>query len=259
MSDQQSTICDELQPRLAAHALGETPIDAEASAHLAVCPQCQEQFQAYSRIARALPYSAPLIAPPADLRQRVLDAATGAAPRSVERARPRRRWRWRWAPLAFAAALVIGLLGWNMALRAQIETQNQRLIASRDGWDAVTRILNDPAVEVYALSGDSGSGHVWFTPNGTDACVVIEGLPDPGNSVYQIWLTQNGTRISGGTFRPQHGSAWVIVEAPQPVSSYTLMGVTIEPEGGSPQPTSPPVLRGTLSATTPMIEASARR
>jgi anti-sigma-K factor RskA len=60
--------------------------------------------------------------------------------------------------------------------------------------------------------------------------------------VYQIWLIEpNGHRVSAGLFRPQADVAYTTqpVYAEQDLSRFTAVGVTVEPAGGSEQPTGP--------------------
>lgn len=253
MSHDQSDVCREFQPRLAAIALGETPAEADVQAHLAQCPQCQADLRAYAQVGRILPYAAPTIAPPPELRDRILALATGVAAPPARPARKWRRWGIAWPAFAAACVAIIALLGWNLNLQQQLNERNQILAASRDRWVIVTRILNAPDVQSYAMSGNGPTAHVWFTPQSTQACLVAQGLPDPGtDKVYQIWLQQGNQRISGGTFEPVASDAWTIVSSDRPIASYSDMNITIEPRGGSPAPTGPTILRATLdSAATP--------
>jgi anti-sigma-K factor RskA len=77
---------------------------------------------------------------------------------------------------------------------------------------------------------------------------VVNNMPAlPADRVYQLWLVADGQRISGGTFRVDaDGRGALLVQPPQPWSAYQRLGVTTEPTGGSPGPTSPRVIGGTL-------------
>jgi anti-sigma-K factor RskA len=64
---------------------------------------------------------------------------------------------------------------------------------------------------------------------------------------YQIWLIQDGVRTSGGVFSVnEDGYGNLMVSAEQPLDSFQSFGVTIEPLGGSPQPTGEKILGGEL-------------
>jgi anti-sigma factor RsiW len=55
MSAEQPNLCDEIQPWLAAYALGDAEEGAAARAHLATCPRCQHDLQEYRLVAGLLP------------------------------------------------------------------------------------------------------------------------------------------------------------------------------------------------------------
>lgn len=255
MSNEQSDVCQELQPRLAAYALGELPADPDINAHLAVCGQCRAALRSYAQIARVLPYAAPEIQPSPALRNRVLAIANND-PAPTERSRqqatrPRRRINFALSAFVLMSAAILGLIVWNVSLQQQLQQRNRLLAASRERWVTVTQILNAPDVQAYALAGNGPIGRLWVTPQGRDGCLVAQALPDPGtDKVYQIWLTQGSTSISGGTFEPVGSDAWTIVSVDRPIASFTTMRITVEPRGGSTAPTGPDVLRGTLDVAT---------
>jgi anti-sigma-K factor RskA len=265
--------CAELQPQIAAYALGETEAAAELLEHLAECPACQRALSAYVQVARMLPYDAPDVAPPPGLRARILtaveeSAATVAADRPISpppspgegqaAARPG-RWRWQ-LPLfrpAYGLALValIALLVWNIALQRQLDAQTTQLSASRANWQTMIVLLNDSAVRWYAVAGNGAVGHFWAAPQGQVGCLVAQGLPAVADDqVYQVWLVHNGEHASGGVFEAREGNGWILIRLNQPLSNYEFVGVTIEPRGGSDTPTGAPVLQGEIaSAHTPTI------
>lgn len=246
-----------MQPWLAAHALGEAGDDAAAQAHLAACPHCRRDLGEYRRVAGLLPYAAPDAAPAPELRDRVVAAVareagapeTGSGPlkpRPVVR-RPFFS-RASWAALAFAA-LAVALLGWNLALRAQVAEQAGEIAFHRQGWRTTIELLNDSSVRWYVVSGGGAIGHLWATPVSQDACFVAEGLPsiDEGQ-VLQVWAARAGKSVSVGTFEPHEGSGWVMLWADAPIAAYESIFVTIEPSGGSAAPSGPPVMSGSLAA-----------
>src|SRR4051812_39238575 len=75
MPAEQSNICDDIQPWLAAYALGDAEEGAApARAHLAVCPRCQHDLREYRLVAGMLPFSVPEAAPKPELREQVIAA-----------------------------------------------------------------------------------------------------------------------------------------------------------------------------------------
>ncbi|MEN9936288.1 MAG: hypothetical protein RLZZ387_2867 [Chloroflexota bacterium] len=251
MDDTQSSLCEEQRSRLAAYALGEGQPDSEARAHLEVCAACQEALREYRAVARVMPVAAPDAAPRPELRDRIVAAvAAGAVPRPAPAAARHRpgaaAW---WASLAAMAALLVALLGWNVSLRAQVDTQAAQLAVSREGWQTVVVLLNDPDVRWYAVAGEMARGSLWAAPGRSEACLMVEQLPPlEVGQVYQVWLIDGEERTSGGVFEPRGGNAWAIIRSDEPVSDYRSVAVTVEPRGGSPAPTGPLVLAGDLTS-----------
>lgn len=272
MPAEQSNLCDDIQPWLAAYALGDADEQAEARAHLMVCPRCQHVLQEYRLVASLLPYSAPDIMPQPELRQQLIatverqaaELAEAAPPQPARPAPPAapairpRRARSFWAALAFAA-LGLVLLGWNISLQGELNRQTAQVAMSRQNWQTMIMLLNDSALRWYAMTADSNNGgaqfaangHVWATPQGQLACLVAQALPElPPGQVYQVWLVHGGQQASGGTFEARNGNAWTFVETDEPIADYSEIFVTIEPAGGSSTPGGQRVLSGTLSAGT---------
>src|SRR5262245_31295148 len=76
---QQSFQCDDVQPWLAAYALGEAGADPAMSVHLEACPACRSALHEYRQVAQAFLYSAPNAAPSPELRDRIIAAIASEA------------------------------------------------------------------------------------------------------------------------------------------------------------------------------------
>lgn len=247
-ADPTESRCDALQPLIAAYALGEQIDDAEMLAHLQSCPRCQRDLQAYAQLARVLPYEAELHEPPPALRERIIAQVERAAASEQPMRPARRRWHWSLPALGFAMVALVAMLFWNVSLQQQNAAQSAQIDASRAGWRTMTALLNAPDVKWYALSGDQASGHFWLSQQQQVGCLVVEHLPPlAAGQTYQIWLGRDNERESAGTLTVRNGSAWELI--PLDNTEYQTVGVTIEPDGGSPAPTGPRVLFGTLSST----------
>jgi len=263
---EQSLQCENIQPWLAAYALGDVDDDPAARQHLEVCQACQASLREYRGVAGLIGYAATETAPPAELRERIVGAVAAAAgqPLAAEpmrRPRPqpeRARWRPQWPAFSRAAwtaaafaVLSLGLLFWNVTLQRQINTQSAQLAESGRGWQSVIVLLNDASLRWYSVAGDQANGRFWTTPQSQEACLIAQRLPDlPANQVYQVWLAHDGNQVDGGTFEAHGGNAWVIVRPGDAMSSYSSVFVTIEPAGGSAWPTGQRVLTGALSGGT---------
>jgi anti-sigma-K factor RskA len=92
-------------------------------------------------------------------------------------------------------------------------------------------------------------GRLYGTPDETTLALIALDMPAlPAGKVYQVWLVDpSGARISGGTFTvDDQGRGWLLIQTPKPLSNYQGVGITQEPEGGSPWPTGEKMLGSNL-------------
>ena len=251
--DDAPTSCATIEPLLAAYALGERDEGARAAieAHLAACPACRRTMAAYRQVAGALPLGVAEAAPAPGLRARVVEAggaAAGGPPRVAPPVgRGARQWqRAAWAAVALALA---ALLAWNLGLQRELARER----AARDEQSAaVAALLASGRLERLPLTADSPgpTGELVLDPAGRAAALSVAAMPPlPPGMVYQLWLVRGDQRVSGGTFTvDERGAATLLVAAPEPLTAYQAVGVTVEPAGGSPGPTSPRVIGGALSS-----------
>ena len=85
------------------------------------------------------------------------------------------------------------------------------------------------------------TGSILMDKNKNTAVLVVQNLPAlKVGQTYQVWLIDaNGKRISGGLFIPSAGQEYttVSIQAADPLGKFVAVGVTVEPSGGSEQPT----------------------
>ncbi|MBA2362978.1 MAG: anti-sigma factor [Chloroflexia bacterium] len=121
--------------------------------------------------------------------------------------------------------------------------QLQGQLAQREG---VQALINSPDGQVVQVHQSGIAARLFTDPKSERAYIVIDGLPEaPQGRDYQIWLSPDGKNlqpVSVGVFRDNSGR-WLL-EADKPLSSYGWIGVTEEPDGGSPAPTSKPLMGG---------------
>src|SRR5579859_5600414 len=245
----ETITCSDVQPHLAAYALGDAAPTAELLEHLATCAECQQTLQAYAQIARVLPYDASEQVPSPALRERVL-AAVQESPRPPMLPRPvRRRFTPQRVAMTGMALLIVALLSWNIGLQQQLATQTTQASLGLTRWQMMARVLNASDLHWYTLSGSTASGHFWFSSNQQLVCVVAQNLPDLGpNQVYQLWLIKGNEQDNGGIFPALNGNGWVLLKTNEPPESYTHIAITIEPRGGSTVPDGQHVLDGSAPA-----------
>ena len=215
----------------ALHAIPEAE-RADIDRRLAAAPpEVAQAFDDEVRAVRetmAVISAATAVEPPHELRDRVL-AEIGAAAGGP--AAPQRQSRWQTAVLAAAAAVVIGLgaLGVGMALRpAPTVSTAEQVFAAPD---------------VRTVSGDipgGGTATVVFSREKNAGVLVMNNVapPKPG-TVYQMWLINDAGPHSAGTMDAQAVAPSTTAVLPDLDGSSTL-AFTVEPPGGSQQPTTEP-------------------
>ncbi|HWB22916.1 MAG TPA: anti-sigma factor [Gaiellaceae bacterium] len=191
--------------------------EAAYEEHLAHCAACQEEVALLSGTATALALAAGPADPPDALRGRILDAARAERPNVVP-LRP--RWS---APLAAAAAIaacaVVGLGVWNISLHHRLDR-------------------TESALRGVPLHGAAGS--VVLGVNGRAALVVTDLAAAPKGRTYEAWVIDGTSAASAGLFHG--GEKTVVVQLGRRVRHGSVVGVTVEPAGGSAQPTTQPFI-----------------
>jgi anti-sigma-K factor RskA len=216
--------------------------------HLSRCPSCASEVRGFREVATALAFATvdPSTEPPAELRDRVLAAAarTRQQPPEVRtHARPRRtRAKVPWVPwlsgvVATASIVVAVLFGF-----AQAHTQDE-LNQVRAENRAISLLLSAPEAKLltYPVT-HGGTATVVLAADRHQLAVVTTGLPAlPAGKVYQLWLIGKPTITSAGLLPPAKDGQTPPVLATGVVKGDTL-GLTVEPAGGSAQPTTKPIL-----------------
>jgi anti-sigma-K factor RskA len=95
----------------------------------------------------------------------------------------------------------------------------------------------------------NATGFVLISEDGDSGALIVDGLPPLGEKQqYQLWLIRNGERISGAVFSTDEKNyGGTRIRAPRSLLQYTAADITVEPTGGSSQPTGAKVLGGPLS------------
>jgi anti-sigma-K factor RskA len=211
--------------------------------HLAVCSTCRAELISYQGVADQLAMAVPCSEPPADLRRQLM--AHVQPPRSRVISQPRLAW---WQQLASSLqhpawglaslALILALAASNVLLWQQV---------NRSGVASNTQVMRSIALAGTG-SAPTASGIVVISMDGEYGTLVVDRLPTLDKTrQYQLWLMQDGKRISGAVFsvgRDGYGSVPIL--APDPLTHYSSFGITVEPSGGSPGPTGAKVLGGTF-------------
>jgi anti-sigma-K factor RskA len=267
MKEDGKDVHEQFADDLALYALGVlAPGEREAlERHLAGCPGCRREVEAYRGDAALLAFSSTASHPPLRSRDRLLSSiAHEPRPRSLRALAVRRPW-WNLVPV-FATMLlaIFGLLLWreDSALRKRLEQSRSEASQNRERAENLQRELNR-AQEILALLNSPDATHVTLShgkpqPHGKALYLPRTGrlllmasnlALLPPHKTYELWLIPTkGEPIPAGTFKPnQHGEAWMQHEMTAGTEAHAF-GVTVEDEGGSNTPTMPIVLSGSAQA-----------
>jgi hypothetical protein len=236
--------CEELKEMHELYALGlldgeeKLEIDAHLGRGCATCRQNLSEAQAVNAI---LLSSIPVSRPPARLKRRLM-ASLGIQPVG-----------WTWAAALAAACLLVVTLWLSDQERrraselAQTRSEMIRVVAQRDRVFQALSFLNQPETRQVGF-GKSARGNVFLNPS-RGILLISSNLPrlDPGK-IFEMWVIPKGgaPRPAGLFGANPDGTAVHILAGALDLASLSAVAVTIEPEAGSPAPTSPIIIAATL-------------
>lgn len=230
------------------HAL--EPAEREAfERHLARCPTCVQEVAELQETA-ALLASAAAETPPARLKAAVdariavtrqippiIAGAGDSVPARRAAARPRRRWF-----TALGWGLAAGLAAVVAVLGVRVSDQQNQIDQARQRSTAITTLLSAPDTHTNSVGVTTGGdGRVLVSRSRDEAAITVSGLAKlPPGKAYQLWMMGPSGARSGGVL-PAGSEAFDSVLAHGLGDAQTI-GLTVEPSGGSAQPTTTPVM-----------------
>ena len=195
--------------------------------HLASCPTCRAEV-ASLREASALLADAATTTPPPELRDAVLSGITRVRPLPpVTVGGPVHRRKW--FP-ALVAAVVLALVGVGGAVWQPWSDDASQTLSATD------QVLQDPeAQQVSQTLPNGATATVVRSPKEHRAVLVTEDLPEPpAGKVYQLWLqTPSEDMVPAGLMPAGGSTALLDGNADDAIG----VGLSLEPAGGSEQPT----------------------
>jgi anti-sigma-K factor RskA len=228
-----------------AYAVDALPEDERRvfEAHLAACETCAQEvaeLQATAARLGAIEHEVP----PPDLKSRVMaeiDRTRQVRPlQPVTRPQGPAGRRWPYGLLGAAAAVLLvavaalGVVVADLSDRLeQLDTSSQRVADVLTAADARTIGVEGPDGTVVRVVMSEGRGEAVFLAAGMD--------PAPDDHAYGLWTIHDDVRVAAGLFDvDDQGQATRVLTGD--MATVTAIGVTIEPAGGSLQPTSDPVM-----------------
>jgi anti-sigma-K factor RskA len=263
----------ELAPLYVIGALDEkTAHDLESSLHSASADQ-QRMVARWRDVAALLPQALPLQTPPDYLKERLLNRITEEAQETpIETAiaestlekiadqterkvlpfvQPRRAESKtaRWLLIA-ATALLAFTVGYQFKQNADLARERDALARERDdlseemaGWKRQVDDIVSPKTKVIAMVGDetpqANAKVVWDTKAQKWAIYIFDLPEPPSDKQYQLWYVTKDAKISAKVFSTnEQGRATLkLTLPPEALFGLAATAVTLEPKGGSLQPT----------------------
>ena len=245
------------------------------------CAACLAELREGERTAGALAALALPLPAPGPLRARVLTSLAGAAPgheperdvqaggrapevRAPSRARDERAISgWLRSAAVAAAFVALGVFALvssggqerERMLRHQAELAlvraegvAQAAERERDRLVALVETVGAADTRAVVLAGAAGiraaRGRAFVEPVGQRIVLLVYDLPPPPpGRTYQLWTIEGGVPASAGTFATSDaGLARHAAATAARLGEAIVLAVTVEPQGGVPQPTGPVVL-----------------
>ena len=266
--DASTTTHGELANLAWIEALGalDPPDRVRLAAHLREgCPSCLDALRGGNDVIANLAHLFAPAAPSAALRARIERLGARRAPEAgAELRRPPRRVRLAsaasWVALGLAA--LFGVNSWRESTQLRSELARERaaragesatlaqataraevLLREHDELNELLRAVAARDARTFALGGDAAAGARAFVA-GDRLVLFVHDLPSaPAGKTYQAWTIENGAPRSAGTFDTSRGgSVRYRVALPTRIADDAGIAVTLEPAGGSSQPTGKVVL-----------------
>lgn len=145
------------------------------------------------------------------------------------------RWRRSAVGMVVGAAAAVGLIFGGVGLANTFGggslTQTVALAEINAASDVQrAKVSMDDATATLVWSGELGK-----------SALLVDGLGSlPSDKVYELWYIGEGGPVSAGTFSAANGTTWRVLDGA--MSAGDKVGVTVEPQGGSKQPTTDPIM-----------------
>ena len=206
--------------------------------HLAECPECRAEVASLREAASTLAETT-VLDPPAALRDRVLAGIATTRPLPPEVSSPvtldsRRPPRRRLSLLVAAAAAVLAVGGGTVLWQQPWESTSQQQ-------PGIQAVLSASDAKRSSLDFDGGAKATMVHSDSVGKAVLVTEKmpPPPAGKVYQLWLDQPGQGMVSAGLMPVREDQRVLLTGD--AATATGAGITVEPEGGSPEPTTEPI------------------
>jgi anti-sigma-K factor RskA len=246
---------EELLPFYALDALTDEErelVDSYLAGNSEARMEAEEMMKTVSSLPNDLPPVEPSNRTKQALMARIAADERARASKLSKASRPRVT-RWENIFQAFSMGVAVVAIAWAVILNVQlsklqdqVSSLNDALVSQANSLEQINaKIPQAPAsgVMTVSLSGTTSRpdahGQLIADPNSSSGILVIAGLAslEPGKT-YQVWLINASVPVSAGLLTVDaNGQGVFILTADSAIGSFNSLGISIEPEGGSEQPT----------------------
>jgi anti-sigma-K factor RskA len=227
--------------------------------HALTSADSREEVRGLSETAALLAYGTPAVSPPPELKAKVMAsirntrqlpaASVARDPEPVRRlpAAARRQGttaaRWLGAAAAVFLMVAAGLGGWAASLANEQQRTEQRLQALEQQQAEVMAVFTAPDSRVIpGRMPDGAVVTIAHSAQADKAAVITHDLPQLAEDRdYELWLISDAGAQPAGLI-PGEETGAVSMNVLGGLSDATHLGITVEPAGGSPQPTTDPIM-----------------
>jgi len=241
----------------------------QVEAYVASDAEARLRLEEMIRTTSALPYALEPKEPPAELKRTLMnrvhaDAKKRFAPppsqesgwsRFMNSFLPRLGQLFPQAVAVLSLFIALAVGAWGISMRNEVvRLQAQTALLQKEIADqrVVLAQLTSPNSQAFLISGTDhqpqAHGRFLADSETGSAVLVVSGLEQlEAGKIYEFWLIQGDNPIAAGLFEVnEEGRAVLQVSQAVTPESYDAIGVSIEPQGGSVQPTGDIVMLGGL-------------
>jgi hypothetical protein len=157
----------------------------------------------------------------------------------------------RWLLLA-ATVLLTFTSGYLLWRNYHLQNENSQLARENERVRSEVREIVSPATKIVDMEGkespQASARVIWDTTRQTWVIYIFNLPPPPTDKQYQLWYVKGDAKISAAVFdtNPTGEKVLRLDLPPDVVKGLAATAVTLEPKGGSPQPTSNLYLLGSI-------------
>lgn len=241
----------------------------QVEAYVASDPAARSRLDEMIRTASALSYTPEPLEPPAALKRLLMERVHADAQKRFTSPPPDQESGWsrfiniflsgQWLPQAVAvASLLIALAigSWGLSLKNQLARLQAEMVSLQQelaDQRVVLAHVVSPNSQTFLISGTDhqpqARGQLMADSQTGSAVLVVSGLQqlDVGE-IYEFWLIDGDIPVAAGLFEVnEEGKAILQVSQAVMPESYDAIGVSIEPQTGSQQPTGDIVMLGEIN------------